>query len=133
MMYPMSTATPRARTCYLQCVADGDGVFTTALSTSDGCIAEIQGAGPPDGLIGVKFNFECERILFAHGDIVNESVDTAGMTCVAGSQFPHGTDENDTRTLIFMAIVDHATGQPAAPPAGTIVQLKFDFQMPVVE
>lgn len=131
MHFPAITSSPRLLTCFVQAVADGDGVFTTALSSSDGCIFEIQGAGPPDGLLGVKFNFEVERVLSASGNIVNTSDDTAGMTCVAGPQFPQGFDPSDTRAVIVLAIVDHATGVSTAPPAGCIVQCRFDFQLPV--
>lgn len=124
------TSSQRVLTCYVQLVADDDGVFTADLSTSDGSVASIASGGDiPDGVAGITFTFPCERILYAHGDIINTDPGTAGMTFVSGTQFPNGVGDDGGPVTIFMANVDHATGAPALPPAGTVVQCRFDFQM----
>ena len=125
-----TTSTPRVCTRYVQLVADGDGVFTADLSSSDGSVASIASGGDiPDGVAGITFTFPCERILYAHGAIINTAPSTAGMTFVSGTQFPNGVGDDGGNVTIFMACVDHATGAPALPPAGTVVQCRFDFQM----
>lgn len=128
--YTATTSTPRACSRYVQLVADGNGVFTAELSSSDGSVASIASGGDiPDGVAGITFAFPCERILYAHGAIINTSPGTAGMTLVSGTQFPNGIADDGGPATIFMAVVDHATGLPALPPAGTVVQCRFDFQM----
>lgn len=125
-----STSCSRHHTSFVQLTADDDGNFVTDLSVSDGDLASIESGGDiPDGVAGLTFTFGCERILYAHGDIINTSPGTAGMTMVSGTQFPNGVADDGGPVVIFMAVVDHATGLPALPPAGTVCQCRFEFQL----
>lgn len=56
-----TTTTQRACTRYVQLVADGDGVFTADLSSSDGSVASIASGGDiPDGVAGITFQMHPE-------------------------------------------------------------------------
>lgn len=78
--YTATTSTPRACSRYVQLVADGDGVFTAELSSSDGSVASIASGGDiPDGVAGITFTFPCERILYALRSSPTASPMTAGL------------------------------------------------------